>query len=370
MIENKKNGMNRKTKILEVISSLSTGGAEKLVVDIVPRLRADGFDVDVCLFNGAKSPFYNQLAQCGCKIYSFSDGGNVYNPMHIFRLRKLMKDYDIIHTHNTAPQLFAAIGSMLCSVVLVTTEHSTANRRRDWLCYKSIDRWMYNRYKTIICISDQAEINLRKHLRSIKTRIVTIYNGVDVLYFKCAKPSVLLKSTSRFVFVMVAGFRYQKDQDTLIKAMALLPKDEYELWLVGDGERRHSLEVLSKELGVEDNVRFWGVRSDIPEILHSADVVVMSSHFEGLSLSSIEGMSVDKPFVASDVDGLREITKSGAAGILFPHGNEKALKEILKKLKEDKQYYQEVAGACWSRAQEYDICKTVEEYAKLYREVQ
>lgn len=360
-------------KILHVITSLQTGGAEKLVTDIVPMLRVKGLDVDVCLFDGQETAFKKRLEKSGCRIYSFSNGGNVYNPMNILRLTRLMRHYDVVHTHNTAPQLFGAIGSVLCSVVmrtqqcLITTEHNTANRRRNWTWYVYIDRWMYKRYKRIICISKQAEENLRLHLKRDNQPIETIFNGVSVESFHNTKPVEEMR-TDRFVVVMVAGFRYQKDQDTLIKAMTKLDKDKYELWLVGDGERRDMLEKLSAELGVSDRVKFLGLRTDVAELLHTADVVVMSSHWEGLSLSNIEGMSVGKPFVASDVDGLREVTDG--YGILFEHGNEDKLAETITRLHDDKAYYDKIAAACYERAKQFDINKTVEGYYELYRELQ
>ena len=66
---------------------------------------------------------------------------------------------------------------------------------------------------------------------------------------------------------------------------------------------------LALSLGVSDRVRFLGLRTDIPNVLTAADFIVMSSHWEGLSLSNVEGMSAHKPFIASDVNGLREVTK-------------------------------------------------------------
>ena len=164
---------------------------------------------------------------------------------------------------------------------------------------------------------------------------------------------------------MVAGFRYQKDQDTLIKAFQYLPRDKFELWLVGDGARRTTLETLVAELGLQASVRFWGIRGDVPVLLKSSDIIVMSSHFEGLSLSSIEGMCVGKPFVASDVDGLHEITEG--AGILFPHGDAKALAKIFMDLMTDKVYYEQVASLCMRRALQYDIHKTVKQYLEVYK---
>lgn len=351
-------------KILQVITSLSTGGAEKLISEIAPMLRDRGHEVDVCAFDGAETAFMQNLIDKGIKVYSFGKHCNVYNPLFIIKLTKLMKNYDIVHTHNTAPQLFAAIGSVLCSVVLCTTEHNTSNRRRDLKWYAPIDKWMYSRYAKIICISNQAEDNLRKYLPNVKN-VCTIFNGVDINRFHNAKPLDSLKSTKNVV-VMVAGFRYQKDQDTLIRAFTYLDKDKYELWLVGDGERRPILEKMIYELGL-NNVKLLGIRNDIPNVLQTADIVVMSSHFEGLSLSNIEGMSVNKPFISSNVDGLREVVDG--YGLLFPHGDDKALAKNIEKLMTDKEYYKAMAKRCQERAKDFDIHKMVDAYIDVYKSI-
>ena len=349
-------------KILQVITSLQIGGAEKLISEITPIMRDKGHEVDVLAFDGTDTHFKKSLEEAGIKVYSFGQNCNVYNPLFIFKLARMMRNYDIVHTHNTAPQLFAAIGSVLCSVVLVTTEHTTSNRRRDWKWYVPIDRWMYKQYSKVICISDQAEENLKTFHPSL-TNVCTIYNGVNVHKFHDAKALTDLQSDKTTV-VMVAGFRYQKDQDTLIRSFTHLDKDKYELWLVGDGERRPELEKLIKASSLESNVKLLGIRADIPEVLQSADIVVMSSHFEGLSLSNVEGMSVGKPFIASDVDGLREVVNG--YGLLFPHGDDEALASVIQRLSEDKDYYQQVADKCFKRAQMYDIQKMVNAYNELY----
>ena len=104
-----------------------------------------------------------------------------------------------------------------------------------------------------------------------------------------------------------------------------------------------------------------------PQVLKSADVVVMSSDWEGLSLPNIEGMSSGRPFVASDVDGLREVTKG--YGVLFPHGDAEALANIIRKLHDDKAYYDEVAEKCHQRALMFDIDKMVDGYEGVYEEL-
>lgn len=348
-------------KILHVITSLLYGGAEKIVADICPIIRNNGHQVEVLAFNGAEPNFKSLLEDNGIKVYTFGINANVYNPTFILRLAKMMKSYDIIHTHNTSPQFFAALGSLInFKCKFVTTEHNSYNSRRSLPVFKHIDRWMYSRYQSIICISDQAESNIREYLPKTMG-ICTIYNGVDVAKFHYAKPIEGMHKEGKIVVVMVAGFRPQKDQDTLIKAFHSLDENKFELWIVGDGERRDELESCAAG---KQNIKFLGVRSDIPEILHSADIVVMSSHYEGLSLSSVEGMSVGKPFIASDVDGLREVVDG--YGILVPHQDSSALADAIVRLATDNVYYQQIADKCWERAQMFDIQKMVEGYLKVY----
>ena len=117
-------------KILHVITSLRTGGAEKLVIEIVPRLMQKGHQVDVALFDGIDTPFKKELVKCGCNIYDW--GRSMYNPWCIIRLIRIMKKYDVVHTHNTYPQLYLAIARIFVKGRIVTTEHSTNNRRRNY----------------------------------------------------------------------------------------------------------------------------------------------------------------------------------------------------------------------------------------------
>ena len=354
-------------KVLHIITSLDVGGAEKLMVDLLPQLKDRGIEVELLLFVGNRTMFYEQLEREGIKITSFASKGSVYNPLHIIRLYRFLKQnhFDVIHTHNTAPQIFAAIVAMLCSLVLVTTEHSTSNHRRDWKWYRLVDRWMYSKYSKVICISDATENNIRGYLDVANSdkKFQTVYNGVDVDRFSDAQP-ITDYHTDKKVVTMVAGFRYQKDQDTLIRAMQHLPEEEYELWLVGDGERRSELENLVQTLGLNDQVKFWGIRGDVPSLLKSSDVVVMSSHIEGFGLAAVEGMSVGKPFFASDVDGLNDVTRG--AGLLFTHGDDKQLTELIQTLMNDSTYYNQVASQCLLRAKQYGISRMVDGYMGVY----
>ena len=225
----------------------------------------------------------------------------------------------------------------------------------------------------VVCLYRQADVQkaedkLRAHIHSTSEKICTIQNGVDIQKFINADKSdeILEKFKDKHTAVMVAGFRWEKDQPTLIEAYRYLP-DSYHLLLIGDGYKRGECEKLTITLKLKERVHFLGFRSDIPNILKSVDVVVMSSHFEGLSLSNIEGMASGNPFVASDVDGIRDVT--AGYGVLFPHENPEKLAEEILKLTEDKRYRMAVIEKCQKRAGMFDINLMAENYNKVYREL-
>ena len=364
-------------RILQVITSLDMGGAETLVVNLIPRLQALGNIVDLCIFNGKETPLTHRLKKESPQTKIYALGHGVYNPLYIFKLVKIMKNYDIVHTHNSSPQLFVAIANLFSSRKLVSTEHTTSNRKRDWKWYAPIESWMYGQYNHVICISQIAEEKLREYmggawLNKVNPKykqISTINNGVDVKAISDATPdnALLLLKEQRKAILMVAGFRDAKDQDTVVKALGLLNNNDFEVWFAGVGIRQEIVKQLAESFGVSDRVRFLGLRTDIPNVLRAADIIVMSSHWEGLSLSNVEGMSAHKPFIASDVNGLKEVTKG--YGILFPHEDAKALADEIKRLVSDEAYYNEIAERCYNRALEFDISKTVNGYNSVYETV-
>ncbi len=359
-------------KILHVITTLDTGGAERLMVDLLPLLNQKGHQVELLLFNGVMTPFREELQQRGVIVHELSnEKGNVrhsevYNPLNIFRLRHFMKGYDIIHTHNTACQLYVPIARCLSrsKVKLVTTEHNTTNRRRSIRCFRPIDKWMYRQYEDVVCIGDKARDNLEQYLGG-DCRACVIYNGVNTSRF--IRPIKDMSNKDNYVITMIAAFRPQKDHETLIKAFKHLPAN-YRLQLVGDGQCEPQMKSLCKDLELDGRVDFMGMRVDVPEIMDDSDIIVLSSHWEGLSLSSIEGMASGRPFIASDVEGLHDIV--GGAGVLFPHGDDEALAGAIQDLCDNPARYHDVATACQERVKKYDISVMAERYDQLYRSME
>ena len=355
-------------KTLHVITSLRTGGAERLMVDLLPRLQERGLQVELAVLDGTATDFYSALEAQGIPIHALGMGVRaMHSPCCIPALRRLMRQFDIVHTHNTPSQYFVAIASMGMKLApkLVTTEHNTTNTRRNIPWLRCVDSWMYSRYAEIIGVSQSTTQALLDYLPQLPHSL-TINNGIVVTKFQEAFPANdIIEQYSQYKrLVVAAAFRAQKDHETIIRALHLLP-DDYHLLLAGDGNRRKIVEEFGAQEQLSQRVHFLGNRNDVANVLKAADVIVMSSRYEGLSLSSLEGLASGRPVVASDVPGLREIV--GNAGILFPQGDAQALAKTILALEEHPKLRQQTIEKGLQRAHQYDISTMIEAYWQVYQ---
>jgi glycosyltransferase involved in cell wall biosynthesis len=356
-------------KVLHVINSLSTGGAEKLLLETIPLYKKIGLEVDLLLLNGASSPFLEQLKSIdNCRIYSLGLG-SVYNPKHIFTIIPYLKKYDLIHVHLFPALYWVAIGKMISfsKTKLIFTEHNTSNSRFENYFFRQIDKIIYFNYNKVIAISPAVKEAVITKLKIKKKKCIVIYNGINLSKIIEAIPldrNEYTNSKDEKLLIQISRFNKQKDHKTLIKAMAFL-HESAKLLLVGDGYLRRDCEALVRNLGLENRVQFLGIRMDVAELLKASDLVIQCSHWEGFGLSAVEGMAARKPVIASNVSGLQEVVDG--AGILFEKGNAEKLATSITLLLENKAYYDEISEKCYQRAKLYDIDLMVTETVKLYK---
>lgn len=360
-------------RILHFITSLRTGGAERLVSDLLPIIQREGEEVSLLLLDGTRTPLFEELESKGVRIDSLSKGWrSMRNPLLVFKLTHFLRNghFDIVHTHNTPCQLMAAATSLIIPQTLVTTEHNTTNKRRTWNVFHPIDRWMYSRYQRIACVGKETEKALLNYLPKLVGKTVIITNGIDLDRFHQATPAKDIAEVQGTRILMAAAFRAQKDHATLIRAMALLP-DSYHLFLAGGAETKEdektllSCKTLVQEMDLEDRVSFLGTRKDIPDLLKACDVAVLSSHYEGFGLSALEAMASGKVLIASDVESLTTLVSG--AGLLFPQGDASALAERIREVCDNPDQAREIGRRGKERAKGYDITQTARSYCTLYK---
>ena len=143
-------------KILHIINTLNTGGAERLLTNILPIMKEQGNEVHLLLLNKTSCDYEKIISDYGISVNSMELPFGRFDLRAIFRLRKYMQVYDVIHVHLFPSQYWAAIAHKIfhSKSVLVTTEHSTFNTRGKFIITSFIDRFIYGLYDGIICISE------------------------------------------------------------------------------------------------------------------------------------------------------------------------------------------------------------------------
>lgn len=146
-----------------------------------------------------------------------------------------------------------------------------------------------------------------------------------------------LHSSNAIIIACPARLVAIKGQAYLLKAMRMLVdvRKDVVCWLIGDGVMRNELELQTERLGLKGHVKFLGNRSDVPQLISNADIVVLPSLQDNLPFSIIESQSLGKPVVASRIGGIVEMIRDGMNGLLVEPGNALDLFEKLLLLVED-----------------------------------
>lgn len=344
-------------KVLHIINSLEIGGAQRLLSDLIPYQIEQGFDVHILVGEEKKSDFTKKIQSVGCRILRVNS--TKYKSFASIRaIRKVIKNYEVVHVHLFPSLYLAAIASLGLKTKLIYTEHSTSNRRRSKSYFRPIEQFIYKQYDKIVSISQQTQTALQNWLKSYDNRFVIINNGVDIKKFSSLKRPIKDKS-----LIMVSRFVDAKDQPTVIKALKYLDSD-VTLTLVGDGEKLDNYKELATSIGVDDRVHFLGSRSDIAELISSSYIGIQSSNWEGFGLTAVELMAAGKPVIASDVDGLKQVVEG--AGLIFEKGNPRQLAEKINTLLQNPEIYAETAAKCFDRASQFDIQLMADKYLQVY----
>jgi glycosyltransferase involved in cell wall biosynthesis len=205
---------------------------------------------------------------------------------------------------------------------------------RAWL-----KRTLMRRYERIYSISDyMMQAHRAAFPRSRTARIRFFVNPDRFVPDAAARREVrasLGVSEDAFVIVQVTNLIPQKGVDVAIRAMNRLPADAF-LWIVGGGEQEESLRGLIAELGLGGRVTMLGLRHNVAPFIQAADCLACPSVWgEALGLVNLEGMSCEKPVVASSAGGIPEFVRDGQSGLIVPPGDAEALAGAFRRLYED-----------------------------------
>jgi len=365
-----------KLHVLQVIDGLNIGGAEMLLRELSIGLLNRGFRVTIAY--GSPGPLVDDIKALGLQLIHIPriirvDPWQFYNMYTTMRSEKP----DIVHTHLFKSDFHGRPAARLAGVpVVVSTLHSIDQWAKQWplgtlygLTARFADR--------IISVSDDVKNFHVNHTNVDASKFVTIENGVDFKRYVGEGPvgwairKELGADDSSIVFGIIGRLTQPKDHETfLIAAKSILAKvPDARFWVIGDGPLRMRLTQLADKLGISNFLKFTGFRKDIPDVLSALDVLVISSVWEGLPVTLLEGMAASKPVVATAVGGVTAVVTKETA-ILVNCKDSIAISDACVKLAVDPELRLSMGRAGRDRViKEYGIDAMVDRTVSLYTEL-
>jgi len=286
------------------------------------------------------SPLFRKASDSGLPVLPLgmkSEAGLVA----VLRLALAMKRRKcrLVHFHDAHSAAVGAAAASLAGVPL-----RVLSRRVDFPLKKNpLSRRKYTgKVDSVIAISEGVKQVLVEGGVD-PGRITVVPSGIDFSPYESAEEDDYLRrelffAPDDFLVGIVAHLADHKGHRYLIQATRHLKEHspKIKIIVVGEGPLRLELGKQTEEAGVEDVVFFLGFREDIPRILRSLDLFVLSSYLEGLGSSILDAMACGLPVVATRVGGIPEVVRHGETGLLVPPRRPKSLASAILKLYEDR----------------------------------
>lgn len=380
----------KKLKVLQTMTWLAPGGGADIHVylSLLGLKEKNKYDLH---FTVGEEIYHNPFEEIeGLKIHYCKDMVRPVSFKHDFRALwyyyKLIKreKFDIVHTHETKASVITRVAAWLagCPIIIYGLHGVVFNDPLSWLrrnFYIWLERstiWMSD---FILSVSQSSIDEYHKAGIAREMPYQITYSGIDTDHF--IQNSTLSPETRRqrraelgispedTVLINVGRFSYSKAQRYTIEAFAQLKKrfDNLKLVFVGQGELEEACKAQAKELGIQEDVIFYGFTNDVPGVLSLADINVLTSLREGLPRVVVEASLCGLPTVSFQVEGIQEILMRGHAGKIVPQYDVPALVEALSELIADPELQQTYAERARAHARKnWDYRKMVADIDELY----
>lgn len=328
------------------------GGAEQLVVDLAPRLRALGLEVEIAALFEWPDDLGDDLARAGVPLHRLHIPSRGAFPRGLLALRRVVhgKRFDLFWSHLASDHLYArAAAAMAPGSVTVNTFHGELPDPPPASLRSRASRWLQHR----ACASSAAHVAVSKATESDFARVYgwrdirVAHNGVDLSRVEAlgsatspaAARAAFGVAENAFLLVVPARYVQKKGQAYLIDAVARLRDAGVaaRVLMFGTGPTKAALQAQVEQLKLDDAITVAGIipHDQLFPLIRAANAVVQPSLREPFGIGAVEAMALGTPVILSDVDGFRETTDAGRVARMVPPGDAAALAAAIHEVHAD-----------------------------------
>lgn len=361
-------------KVIHVITDMKIGGAGRWLLNFLKNFDKSKLDIKVVIPKGSMlKNEINGLNVATIEIDGIGDKSLDWSSVSALNKLFSTEKPDIVHTHAS---LSARIAAKMAGIkAIVHTKHCLDNPKRG--VKKAIAAFINNQLSSrIIAVSKAVESNLIE-AGMPQSKINVIYGGVDEIKKLSQEEINQIKSSygiseKDIVFGMVARLAAVKGHKYFIQAaeQVLKARTDVKFLVAGTGPMENELKKMVADMKLENSIIFTGFMKDVEKVYNVIDVNVITSISEAQCLALVEGMTVGKPMIGTEVGGIPELIIPNQTGILIPVAKPEALTEAILRLADDSEL-REVMGAQARELmlEKFSASEMTAEIYRLYEEV-
>jgi glycosyltransferase involved in cell wall biosynthesis len=392
MLERSRTEATARIKVLHLIETLGSGGAERLLVTNLKYLDSSEFESEVVTVFDSNNYWKESIEQLGIPVRTLRCKGLKNIAFGVRHLKRLIRESkpDLIHTHLWAANVIGRFAGRLTGVPVVSSVHnpeyepetlidSTGVNRSKLFAARQMDKWTAAFGCTrMIAVSEYVSDRAVARLAFPRERIDVIYNPIDSsggtqITQKGLVRDELGLARDALIALNVGRLTPQKGFIYAVRAMPTIIKafPAAQLLSVGAQPDQPYLKAVRDEierLGLERSVNLVGEKRNVGDYLNAADIFVFPSLFEGLGIALAEAMAAGLPSVVSDIPPLTEFVVNGENGILIEGRKPSAISKAIVELLQSSEVRSSLGSAASATALElFSPQSAVRELAETYR---
>ncbi len=361
-------------RVLMLVDQIAeAGGAERFTLGLATHLPADRCEVWVCATRRAEPRAIEILDAAGVRLVVLGRRSK-FDVWRFGRLIRLLRQrrFDVLHSHMFGSNVWGTVIGRLCRVPVVIAEEHTWSYEGQ-LLRRLLDGYLIGRLATRFIAVSAQDARRMVELEHVPEAKVTMIPSAYV-----PRPAAETDIRAELgidaeapLLAIVAVLREQKAIDVTLEAMgAVLDRHPTtQLVIAGDGPCSEALRQHAHRLDLDPHVHFLGRRTDVEAIISAADVVVISSDYEGTPLVAYECFANHTPLVSTAVGGLVDLIQDGVTGRLVPRRDPAALASAIGDLLDDPALRQRLADAAAASPAGVGVDVIAERFATLYAEL-
>ncbi len=348
--------MSNRIKVIQLITGLGSGGAERLLLDMMQLFDCQKFEICVASITNDLTA----LEIYGCPgqkvlVFDLSLGKRMRN---LRRLRDFIATFspNVIHAHMYHSLLAAVIS---CCFLRSKPEICFTSHLSQYTWTRALIVGFLRKFRNTDIVFDEHQ---HPGMNAARTRVIP--NGVPV---DSELPARKLWSPGDTIKLLSVGrLAEQKDPLGLLQAIIDAGLPNWSLDVLGSGPMETQARSFVKNAGLEDRVRFYGMRSDVRDFMRKADIFVMHSRYEGMPMALLEAGAEAMPVLATPVGSIPEIIEPGMGMLARPNEFSSSLRAMVNDpgsaILAGQALYQRISGR-------YSILNAVRAHENLYEQL-